>query len=157
MRPVSNWHLLCLYCTFFNNSRAYVQHKIYYSQALKLRAVVHLVDETAGLSETTWKTQKTGRKYQLWTGVAPPSHSAFPWSTSETLSFKMASGYPQCVPLLLLISGEEEADLLTPHSWVDQQRQLWDSAPWILHWRAWQATEIMSSRPGRVQHYHPGI
>lgn len=40
------------------------------------------------------------------------------------LSFKMASGYPQCVPLLLLISGEEEADLLTPHSWVDQQRQL---------------------------------
>lgn len=84
MRPVSNWHLLCLYCTFFKNSRVYVQHKIYYSQALKLRVVVHLVDETAGLSETTWKTQKTGRKYQLWTGVVPPSHSAFPWSTSET-------------------------------------------------------------------------
>lgn len=41
-----------------------------------------VVDKTAGLSEATWR--RKNRKYQLWTGVAPPSHLAFPWSTSES-------------------------------------------------------------------------
>lgn len=30
------------------------------------------------------KHKKTGHEYQLWTGVEPPMHLVFPWSTSET-------------------------------------------------------------------------